>query len=161
MVFGKRAGRHAGEYAMAHRDGDMSKVARLLAAKEKAAYVGNPNARNEQVKAVSLRNRVFSIMSEAGNIVRNGKSLRKGLDELKDLEELSHNLYAKSADEVMVNQTVQNMLVTAKVVLTSALMRTESRGAHYRDDFPQPNDDEWLKNVVIRKSNGDINAGVV
>ena len=50
--------------------------------------------------------------------------MRKGLDELKGLEELSHNLYAKSADEVMVNQTVQNMLVTPKIVLTSALIRT-------------------------------------
>jgi L-aspartate oxidase len=40
-------------------------------------------------------------------------------------------------------------------VCKAALYRTESRGAHYRSDCPQERNPEWLKNILIRKSDGD------
>jgi succinate dehydrogenase/fumarate reductase flavoprotein subunit len=56
---------------------------------------------------------------------------------------------------------VKFMITTALLVARSALMRQESRGSHYRTDFPLPNDGKWLKNLVVTKNRGsgaEINA---
>jgi len=45
----------------------------------------------------------------------------------------------------------QNMLLLSDMICRAALLRTESRGSHYRDDFPQENNIDWLKNIVVRK----------
>ena len=50
-----------------------------------------------------------------------------------------------------------NMLKVAKIILRSCLFRSESRGAHFREDFPEKNDREWLNNVIIEKtSDGEV-----
>jgi succinate dehydrogenase/fumarate reductase flavoprotein subunit len=44
------------------------------------------------------------------------------------------------------------MLLVGEMVCRSAIERTESRGAHFRSDYPQENDDSWLVNIQIRKA---------
>ena len=51
---------------------------------------------------------------------------------------------------------VQNMLISAEMVCRAALLRTESRGAHYRSDYPEENDDQWLKNIIISKNDSGM-----
>ena len=48
------------------------------------------------------------------------------------------------------------MLVVAEAVCRSALLRTESRGSHYRNDYPDENKEDWLKNIIIRKDNSNM-----
>jgi succinate dehydrogenase / fumarate reductase flavoprotein subunit len=43
-----------------------------------------------------------------------------------------------------------NMLEQAKVITKGALLRNESRGAHYKPDFPERDDDQWLKTTIAR-----------
>ena len=45
-----------------------------------------------------------------------------------------------------------NMLKVSKIILRACIFREESRGSHFREDFPAKNDREWLKNVVIQKN---------
>jgi succinate dehydrogenase/fumarate reductase flavoprotein subunit len=47
------------------------------------------------------------------------------------------------------------MLRVSKMVCKAALLRTESRGAHYRSDCPQEKNPEWKKNIVIRKADDE------
>src|SRR5690606_7349010 len=47
---------------------------------------------------------------------------------------------------------------TAELCLTSALHRTESRGAHFREDFPSTNDEEWKVTVMLRRSDDGIDC---
>jgi len=60
----------------------------------------------------------------------------------------SFNRYLQDALEV------ENMLETAKMVITSAVLRQESRGSHYREDFPETRED-WKKSIVLNR-NGKI-----
>ena len=49
------------------------------------------------------------------------------------------------------SQELANLLVSGRLATEAALIRTESRGAHYRTDFPHPAD-TWLKHIVFRNN---------
>ena len=50
---------------------------------------------------------------------------------------------------------LRNMLDIVGAMSAAALRRTETRGAHYRQDFPERNDDEWLANLYVQRSGDD------
>ena len=85
---------------------------------------------------------IKDIMSKYAGIVRAGDGLKKANEKLKViLEELSD-----SRCRSVAQCQVLNMATVAKLVVSSALKRTESRGAHYRSDFPEALD-EWKHNI--------------
>ena len=51
---------------------------------------------------------------------------------------------------------VGNLAFVGEVVARAALMRTESRGQHFRDDHPEKDDTDWLKWMVLHKGEGDV-----
>ena len=51
---------------------------------------------------------------------------------------------------------MENMLLMLELSAKSALMRTESRGTHYRLDYPNTDNDNWLKNIFVRQFDGEI-----
>lgn len=57
---------------------------------------------------------------------------------------------------------LRNLIETGRLCTTAALAREESRGAHFREDFPEKNDNEWRRTVVLSASeNGDINVSTM
>lgn len=60
-------------------------------------------------------------------------------------------LTAKDAHELKLAHETANMIVNAEMKLRASLFRTESRGTHYREDYPARNDDEWLAWVLLQK----------
>ncbi|MEE3418962.1 MAG: fumarate reductase/succinate dehydrogenase flavoprotein subunit, partial [Methanosphaera sp.] len=67
----------------------------------------------------------------------------------KSFKEYNNNLI--TALEVI------SMIKLAKLIVESALLRKESRGAHYRIDYPEKNDKEYLKSFVLNK-NGEVST---
>ena len=65
---------------------------------------------------------------------------------------------ASLADYRQLSQTVKlaNMLTVSEMVCRAALMRTESRGAHYRTDYPEEDSRRWLKAIEISCQGGDM-----
>ena len=51
---------------------------------------------------------------------------------------------------------LRNLLTASELIARSALAREDSRGAHYREDFPKPNDANWLKNIYLARNGAGI-----
>ena len=111
--------------------------------------------------AFELRRRMEEIMMEKVGIFRNGKDLQEAVEELKELHIRSKNIGlfgAKShaANPALVNAyRTQKMIKIALTVAYGALLRTESRGAHSREDFLKRDDKNWLKRTIMTWTNED------
>lgn len=100
-----------------------------------------------------LRSAMQKILMEKVGIFRTGDKLQEAFDELKELLRRSKNIglrnrIASSNPELVDALRLQRMLKLAITVAKGALLRTESRGAHTREDFPARNDRDWLKRTL-------------
>ena len=105
--------------------------------------------------AVELRVAMQQIMTGKVGIFRRGKDLEQAVEELQALLVRSRNIGVRyhgagANPELVTAYRTQKMLKLALAVAYGALQRTESRGAHYREDFPRRNDAEWLKRTLAR-----------
>ena len=64
---------------------------------------------------------------------------------------------ARDVHELVELKQVENMVLIAELMLKASLMRTESRGSHYREDYPRLDNENWMKWIVVSQENGDIN----
>ena len=107
------------------------------------------------------------IMTAKVGIFRSGSRLEEAVDELQKLLLRSRNIglryKARGANpELVTAYRVQKMLKLALCVAYGALARTESRGAHFREDFPLRNDAQWLKRTLATwKSEADTLPSLV
>ena len=90
--------------------------------------------------------------SEVG-VFRTGSGLEKALKTIKDLKKLVPDLRVKDTGRIyntdlMSALETDNLLDLAEIIVTGALRRQESRGAHSRRDFPQRDDSNWLKHTL-------------
>ena len=103
--------------------------------------------------AFTLKHEMQRIMMNYVGIFRNGPELDKAVAELKVLLERSRKLGLKckkrhANPELVEALRVKRMLKVALTVACGAAARTESRGAHAREDFPQRNDRDWLNRTL-------------
>jgi fumarate reductase flavoprotein subunit len=103
--------------------------------------------------AEALKQRMQEIMTAQVGIFRRGKDLERAVDELQTLLVRSRNIGVRSRSpgvnpELVTAYRVQKMLKLALCVAYGALTRTESRGAHYREDYPRRDDAAWLKRTL-------------
>jgi succinate dehydrogenase / fumarate reductase flavoprotein subunit/fumarate reductase flavoprotein subunit len=106
-----------------------------------------------------LREQMEELMWKKVGVVRNGPDMETAVPQLQEMRQRAQSLTGSGG--MIFNAkwneaiNVTNLLTVAEMIARSALMRTESRGAHYRQDFPQQNGD-WLKNIHILPENGDM-----
>lgn len=95
--------------------------------------------------ADTLKTRLRKLMTRNVGIIRNEKKLQEALRQIEEMKnQISGKIYTNIEQWELVN-----MLTLSELVVKSALMRTESRGAHYRTDYPQTDDISWKKNTII------------
>ena len=93
------------------------------------------------------------VMQRHCSVFRDGQLLESGAKNLADIAASMRDLGAADRSlvwnsELAENLELDNMLGQAKVSLHSAVGRTESRGAHFRDDYPKRDDENWLKHTL-------------
>jgi len=103
--------------------------------------------------AQELTNRMKDIMSDKVGIFRHGDKLQEAVDELRDLlsrcRDVSVSVKHLGANPELVSAyRLPRMLKLALCVAYGALQRTESRGAHFRQDYPQRDDAQWLRRTL-------------
>ena len=149
LVYGARAGTNAATFAEsqpAHPPTTPipSNVGRSLAA---------PTDRSDNTHTESIKDVIRETLWKNVSIERNGEGLQETLAELQDLmESLGRVLTNPEVVDVATVEAV-NMLNVALMITQSALARTESRGAHYRADFPSQDDIEWQRRILITHDN--------
>lgn len=112
--------------------------------------------RREGIRGFEVKKAVKDIMWEYGALVRNRDGLERGLELIEkikrdDLPRLCvphpSRLFNKGLTEAL---EAENMVKLSEMILRAALMREESRGAHYRSDYTSREDTNWIKNIVIK-----------
>jgi fumarate reductase flavoprotein subunit len=99
-----------------------------------------------------IRTRMQEIMTTKVGIFRTGEKLSEAVNELEDLYKKSFNVAVKNQPganpELVYAYRTQKMLRVALSMALGASLRTESRGAHFRIDYPVRNDKEWCKRTL-------------
>ena len=127
-------------------------VVREALAQEEAHLAGLVEGRGEE-DASALMAAMQTIMTEKVAIFRRGDLLESAVEELRSLLIRSRQISLRTRrhagnPELVTAYRVQKMLKLALCVAYGALERTESRGAHYREDFPRRDDAQWLKRTL-------------
>ena len=164
LVFGEIAGREAARHASRSRvpNGRREGVAEEIARIERLFDVGTVDA----LPTAPMRRRHIEWMDTRMGVLRNPDGMREMLDEIirtreEELPRLRvfdrsrvYNFELRDALEMFYRLDVEEMATRA------ALLRTESRGGHYREDFPRRNDREWVRNIVWFRRDGELHYDV-
>jgi fumarate reductase flavoprotein subunit len=100
-----------------------------------------------------LREQMSDILMEKVGVFRNGSDLAEGVDELQKLYQRAQRLGLRSSGrgpspEVSAALRLPGMIRLAITIAYGALQRTESRGSHFREDYPARDDANWLKRTL-------------
>jgi fumarate reductase (CoM/CoB) subunit A len=90
-------------------------------------------------------------MWNKGGIVRDHKGLEEALGQIEEIRSRAQHSLVEKPRDLAMRLELQNRLLIAEMICRSALVREESRGAHYRRDFPEEDNRGWLKNNVVVK----------
>jgi fumarate reductase (CoM/CoB) subunit A len=155
QVFGTRAGQSAGQYALKdNNDPNFEQVERSI------KDLTGPLVRKKGFSPISIRRKIQKIMYQNVGIMRNEKGLKETIQIFDQIREKELPMIKVPPNRIFNYEWVEsikvrNMLQAAAVIAKCALFREESRGVHYREDFPESRED-WLLNVNAKKDNGEI-----
>jgi len=158
FVLGKIAGDRAAQRALAMGKTDYTDPNHLSDEVERLRELASAKG-SENLK--ELQRLLKTLMWNKAGIVRNERSLKEALEEIISLKKRFQEVHVGTYGELTSAIKLGNMLVVSEMVVRSGLLRNESRGAHYRADYPEENNKEWLKNIVISKRNGEMTLSTV
>src|SRR3989454_4662678 len=153
IVFGRRAGIRAGEYA--RTVGPQSLTTDQLTTEQRR--VQRLLAEEGSVRAWQIREELGQLMSLNLGLVRTHDSMSAAISALTTLTHRATSVTVQDKGRVFNTDLVQafelqSLLDVAETIVTSALARRESRGAHYRSDFPVRDNQHWLTHSLIRRT---------
>jgi succinate dehydrogenase/fumarate reductase flavoprotein subunit len=151
QVFGARAGRHAAGRA---RRVDAASV-RSSAIEKATERVERTRRAKGDLEPARIAHDLKRTMSKNALVVRTKTGLEEGLREVRRIQDAFGSGVAANTNSQLVKALeVQNMLEVAALLLRSALSREESRGNHYREDFPTRDDERWGRSIVTKCVDG-------
>jgi succinate dehydrogenase / fumarate reductase flavoprotein subunit len=150
LVFGTVTGEEAAKYASANSFRELSKE--KVSTEEKRVFDKILGSEGDE-KVSQIRNEMRCTMNDKVWIFRTGADLKSALNEIRALKKRFENITVEDKGKqfntgLMGALQLDFTLDLAEITITSALARTESRGAHYRRDYPKRDDENWLKHTL-------------
>jgi succinate dehydrogenase / fumarate reductase flavoprotein subunit len=179
LVFGKIAGDEAAKLALQERKVNTEKT-KEAPSQLKSSLVNQKNRFDDDdddnyegifviEEPMKFRNELQKLMMQNAGIVREQTRLQDGLKRILELKNMfysnKHNINLKESSIADGNDNIENIVLTLQVkssliaceaIIRSALMREESRGAHYRSDFPRLDDERWKVNIYCTKKGNRV-----
>jgi succinate dehydrogenase / fumarate reductase flavoprotein subunit len=157
LIFGRRSGKHAASRAKRIEGGRPSLAALADEERQVAEIIGRERGSR---RVSEIRKELGQTMDKHVAVFRDREGLEQALETVRRLKEEATSAYIDDRGSIF-NQDVLGaielgyMLDNAEATCVAALHRTESRGAQYRTDFPERNDEEWLKHIDISMDGGE------
>jgi succinate dehydrogenase / fumarate reductase flavoprotein subunit len=152
IVFGRRGGKLMADYA---------KRANLLPLPKEPAgrvreEVEHLRASTGKEKPARIRDEMQKAMMDNVGVFRTGEMIQEALDKVRELKERYKRVEVDDHGQRFNTDLYEawelgSLLDLAEATAASALARQESRGAHYREDFPKRDDENWLKHTLITR----------
>ncbi len=154
LVFGKRAGEYAARYAKENSLGAINPDEVALAEKNALAVFEREGTEGPYAVQYALQD----MMQDLVGIVRQEKEMLQALERIEQLKARGQGVAVSGNREYNPGWhtaiDLNNLLTVSEMVTLAALERKESRGAHFRDDYPAKDDKFGSFNIVIRKGRG-------
>ncbi len=145
VVFGSFSGAAAAEYA---KD---KKLPDGFSKEDLEAFCSSPSFQDFGPTVAECRRKLRRVMWERAGILRTEESLKSTLEELTGIRECLLRGEIQRPDHLIRYHELGSLVRVAEAVVRSALMRTESRGAHNREDFPNQDDKNWRGTVFVKE----------
>ncbi|MGA6827676.1 FAD-binding protein [Nitrospira sp. NS4] len=158
IVFGRRAGTRAGEYL---RGVDHVPIPVSHLADEERRVQALLSQRGSE-RSWQVRDELGTVLSTNLGIFRTKESMTAAQDKVRELQHRAAQVRVEDKGRVFNSDLIQALelqclVELAGTIVAGALAREESRGAHYRSDFPARNDAMWLKHTIAqRTSDGPV-----
>jgi succinate dehydrogenase/fumarate reductase flavoprotein subunit len=153
-VTGKRAGTGAAEYALQTKEPVIKKTEITRLRELMYAPAERKGGFSPRWLTQLLRN---TMMPYFILHIKHGDRLQAALTMIDFFRNhLVPKLMARDAHELRLAQETRNMVLNAEMILKASLFRTESRGRHYREDYPQKDDPSWLAWTKIKEDKGEM-----
>jgi succinate dehydrogenase / fumarate reductase flavoprotein subunit len=157
VVFGKHAGLKAAEYA---KQANFEKLPVDAEADSRSQFDALRNG-SGTANAFDISIEMKKVMFDEVGIYRNGSVMESAIDKVLELKERYKDVRVSDTGRIFNTELLNawelgNMLDVAELVAVCALNRTESRGGHTREDYPERDDENWLKHTLACRENGKI-----
>jgi len=155
IVFGARAGMKAAQYAHEAEAVRIEKT-EIIEKIEQVSEVRNREPVSEK-SPQKMKERIKDVMWKYVGIARNESGLTTALKEIETItQDYSSGVWGRNPIEIMGTLEALNMLQVSDTVARTALHRKESRGMHFRTDYPEQDDEKWVVNLVVSSKRNEI-----
>jgi succinate dehydrogenase / fumarate reductase flavoprotein subunit len=160
VVFGKHAGLRAAEFA---KGADYAPLPADPTAFSREQFEGLRHGSGE-ANVFDIGNEMKKVMFDDVGVFRTEEGMKNALAKVNELQERFKQVKVQDTGKIFNTELLNawemgNLLDMAEVTAVSALNRTESRGGHAREDYPERDDQNWLKHTLIWKDEGKLKIG--
>ena len=151
LVFGTIAARSGMTYVDSHPD--RTKFMTLAKDRTRKCFSETSTEKSPLSETKTLKKELGEVLWQKIGIVRSEEGLKEGIKRIDKILNALDTFQSSYSRDQWRNFECTNAALTARAIAVSALARKESRGSHYREDFPDE-DKNWIKHITVRIKEG-------